>query len=75
MSETVKSKKSDAKTVQEVADILDIPAGNIKSYNHCLSKEEVEMEIYGEYLASGHAEEVASEMAKQIAGDLWTAQA
>ncbi len=57
-----------------MAEALDIPASSIKSYDHCHNKEEIELEIYGEYLAAGLPETVASEMAQQIAADLWGAQ-
>ena len=43
----------------------------VHSYDHCNSKEELEFEMYSNYVASGMLPEKAECLAKKAAEDLW----
>ena len=74
MANTIRRNKVSIEGNKMLADVvktLGIPEGNIKSYDHCQTQEEIEMELYGELLQEGKSHEVAEELAKEIAHDLW----
>ena len=77
MASTIKIKQVNVagnKMLTDVGKALGVTEDDIKSYDHCQSQEEVDLEIYGELLQEGKSPEVAEDLAREMAGDLWAAR-
>jgi hypothetical protein len=57
--------------VSDAARIFDIPAEQINTYDHCQSAEEIEFEMYSNFIKKGVPKDRASYLAKNMSKDLW----
>lgn len=57
--------------LKDVARALGMSEKDFVSYDHCQTREELEFVLYGELLQEGKAPELAGELAREMANDLW----
>ncbi|HAM51840.1 MAG TPA: hypothetical protein DCP92_14575 [Nitrospiraceae bacterium] len=58
--------------LRDVVTILGISEENVRSYDHCTSREDLEFELYAELLQKGKSPEIAEELAREMSTDLWS---
>lgn len=74
MAEKIRQKKTKIpETAQGVIRALNIPIESvkIKTYDHCQTKEEIELEILSDYMRRGLNKKLSKDAARQEATFLW----